>query len=284
MTYKVKGQEKKFPDWITPAQIKDAAHEAQIRDIFEKGEGFDPVKVERDEARKLIAEKYEPMAQSLNTASHFLKQGDLTSFFEVAEISEEAVIRWAIKRSNMDAGQKALDARQRGEAYNSFVGSTQQSVQQQDMQLQLAASRERELNLVISQPERAAFVTQFDARFGQPGRFVSEVIHRGQLYAAQGQDISVEQAVSEVLQLAGFGPGQGPAPAPVIPAAGPAAGAPPAAGPAATPPSVAAAGQPRARPPVIPNVQGSGGSPAKRVIKGRADLLAKRDELLAAGR
>ena len=41
----------------------------------------------------------------------------------------------------------------------------------------------------------------FDSKVGRPGAFREEVIKRGQMYAAQGNDISVEQAVQEVTNL-----------------------------------------------------------------------------------
>lgn len=283
MTYKSKGQERKFPDWLTPQQIKDEKHEAEVRALFEKAESFDPVKTERDQARELITKKYEPMAQAVQVASHFIQQKDLTSFFEVANISEEDVIRWAIQRSKLTDAEKSADAQVRTQNYQAFINQGAQTTQQQDLQLQLVASRERELSYVLSQPERAAFVESFDARLGK-GRFIQEVVRRGALYASGPNpvDVPVEQLVTEVMQLAGYVPGQAPAAAATPPAAGPAAT--PAGGQPAPNGTAPAAGQQRQRPPVIPNIQGSGASPAKKVIRNRSDLLAKRDELRAAGR
>lgn len=289
LTYKVKGQEKKFPDWVNPEVVKDAAAEAAIRETFEKSDGFDVVKADRDQARQQITEHFAPMADALGVATHFLQTKDLTSFFEVCNVDPRDVVKWSINYAQMTDDAKAADAVRRNEQYQAYVGSQQQDSGQSALQNSLVASRQRELNLVLSQPEKATAVAAFDQRFNKPGRFVQEVVDRGAAYALKGFDVPVDQLVSEVLALAGLVPGQVPTPAPVTPAAaGPAAAptVPAAAGPAAAPqPAPApAAGQPRVRPPVIPNIQGSGGSPVKNVIKTRSALLAKRDELRAQGR
>jgi hypothetical protein len=149
----------------------------------------------------------------------------------------------------------------------------QQNTQLSNMQQQMVAMREREVNMVLSRPDVVALSTSLDARFGKVGVLREEMINRGKLYHAQGMDISAEQALNEVLQLAGIAPGQG------TPVTNPGAGQ-------APQKKIAGTGQvlrPQNKQ-VIKNVGSGGKSPTKQVIKSMDDLRKRRDQLAAAGR
>jgi hypothetical protein len=252
--------------------IKDADTEKKIKELHEKAFGLDSVKVDRQMLKEKIEKHYEPLVQkhqgmikSIAQIDKMVETGDYDNFFSALEIPEQKILEWAVKKAQL----MSLTPQEQA-AYNQQVQERNQlyqlqhqnaETQEQLFQMQVQA-RTAQLSQELSKPEILNAVTAFDTRAGMQGAFQNEVIKRGQFYALQGKDISVEQAVKEVLALVGHvvQPGAG-SQQPVGNGAGQGGQAPQQQTPAQ-------------KPPVIPNVGGQGTSPAKRVVRSLDDIRA----------
>ncbi len=255
-------------EWVR-ASIKDAETEKKAKEIWEKAHGLDIIKPRmnefRDKARNYEHQLAEKTARE-NRLSQ-LAESDLNSFFKETKLSKEKIFQWTMDQLNYE--QLPQDQRHAIEGQRAAEERAQQSElkyqqAEQYFQQQQVHARTVELSSVLVKPEVNVVAENFDARGlkdrnGNPITFQSEVIRRGQLhFHTSGEDISAEQAVSEVLAIYGLQANQAPQ-APV--------GAPQA--PRATNP---------AKPPVIPAVNGKATSPTDRAVKSVADLEKIYDE------
>lgn len=181
--------------------------------------------------------------KSLISSPEFEKR-DYAAFFEKLGIPQEHILRYTkgiIDYQEMDPAQRAIiDHNRRVQAQLREQEEQSQLFQSQSQQMAVQA-RTMELNLELTKPNVSSFVTAFDELHGQ-GAFRTQVINTGaQIFYSQKRDASPSELVGLVMsQFKGIG-----APAPQT---------------APTKPVVQAPG---AKKPVIPTVQGTGGSPAK---------------------
>lgn len=272
--FKVKNTEKKMDDWLLPA-IKTPEQEKALRELHEKAYGLDHVKADRQSLKERLKgyearfeQEVAPVMQGVQKLNYALQQGNLGAAFDVLNIPKQAVLTWALQYAQMDAQQRAQVDGAGKTALQAFDQQLQGQSYQQQMQAQMAEFRSRELDFTLQRPDVTQAQQAFDSVHGE-GAFRNEVIRRGQFYAYQGKDIPAEQAVEEVMR---YVPRQSPqAPGSHVPAATPPQAA----------PSPAAAAQAQQAKPVIPNIQGQGTSPAKRVIGSMADIRKRRKELEA---
>jgi hypothetical protein len=264
--YKVFGKEKEIDEQFR-SLIKDAESEKRVREIFEKADGLEHVKEDRQTVRQQLeavkAERVE-LDKSLETLSHFVRTDNMKAFFETLKIPEDKILRYAYQRlqyREMTPEQRAqVDGQTQAEQRAYFLQQQNESLLQNFAQT-AETQRRSELEMHLAQPNIAQTVQAFDARVGKPGAFVEEVINRGKYHwFANQKDIPVSQAIAEVMSLIG--------------------GAPPAA-PAGLPNGVIPNGQQAGQShvpgqnqnkPVIPNIQGNGNSPAKKVPRSLDDL------------
>lgn len=268
--FKVLDKEQEIDEWLRPV-IKDAETEKKVKELYEKAYGLDYVKKDRQSLR----EQYQTTAQEVqhhrnvvNNVNEMLAKKDYDNLFgNVLKIPEDDILRQAQKILQLremppeqrQAYESHLQAKQRLselESQNQYLSQTYEQT--------AVHARTQELDWTLQRPEFSAVASQYDARLGE-GAFRQAVIERGKYHAlANGQDISPEQAVQEVLRFLG--------------------------GPQAFQPSPQAPGvmqqspQPVApqRPPVITNIQGRGTSPAKKVVKSLDDLKKRAKELAEA--
>lgn len=257
--FKVHGEEKEMDAWAKEL-VKTKEDEQKFREIHEKIYGIEHIKADREKYRaqaeefQPTVERYQALSQSLGALEAFVKSGNYDAFFQKLQIPENEIMNWAAKRlqyQEMSPEQRAeYDHNVAIQQQNVYQGQTLNEVQMQNHQLQ-HDRRLFELDQMSSKPEVAAAVQAYDQRFGETGKFRQEVINRGIYhYKVNGTDIPVEQAVNEVLAMAGLTPGQQ-APAQTAPQAQPQMA------PQPTAP---------AKKPVIPNVEGSGLSATKQPI------------------
>lgn len=272
--FRVRNQEKKFDDFILPA-IKDPETEKKVRELYEKAHGLDYIKEDRERLRGEldgVKREFTPVVQAVHKMAHFVKQKDYASFFNLAGIQPQEIFQWALNFAQMSPEQRMAHERAQTEAQRAYDLEQYTAQQQQQFQQQSAEYRARELDFTLGRPDVSQAAQAFDARYGD-GAFKTEVIRRGQFYAYQGQDISAEQAVSEVLRLAGQGGQQ--APQTTLPPQG-------AAIPQQVPqgqPAPQTVPQAQSQKPVIPNIQGRGTSPVKKVPKSLAEMRKLGQEL-----
>jgi hypothetical protein len=256
--------------------IKDAETEKKIREMHEKAFGLDSVKADRQSLKQKIETHYAPLEkthhQTMKTLEVFdkmIEKQDFDNFFSTLQISEQDVLKWAVKKAQLmeltpeQQAEYNRSVQERNRLYQ--LESQNQEFQDQSFDQQVQ-DRTSQLEQELSKPEVLNVVSSFDARVGTQGAFRAEVIKRGQLHAFQGNDISVEQAVKEVIDLMGGIPQvntpQGQSTAPANNNVNGTSGQAPQAQVQAP------------KPKVIPNVTGQGTSPVKKVVRSLDDLRA----------
>lgn len=266
--------------------IKSEEDEKYFRDIFERAHGLDHVKKDRTELReenqqlRSTAEQYATFYNQLN---NFRQQGDWDSYFEAQQVPPEVILKHANKLVNImnDPNQQNQYVQQRQQ----FWGQQQQQTQSRELEDNLTQSRTREVDLILNyHPEVSNAAQQFDQRAGRPGAFKQEMVAYGQrVWHAEGRDASAEEAAQHLLKIMGYQPNNGQNAPQMAPSQGqqqfgnqmqarqPGMQMPQQQQPAS-----------QARPPVLPNMDGSGsggGSAVRRpAIKSMDDLKRVREE------
>lgn len=253
--------EKEIPEWARPF-ITSQDLEKNVRELFEKSEGIDAVKQHRDQLvseNTAMREQWAPVVQQVQTLQGHLQRGDLDSFFEGCNLSEQQILKYALYRLQLRENPQAMQTHEQTRQLQLQNQAYQQQLQEVSSGYQNLAVQQRTMQLDshLGRPEILPAAQSFDARVGRPGAFRDEVIKRGKLYASMGQDVAVEQVANEVLQLIGWS-GQNNQAAQGAGATAMGAGA-----------AGATAGQPAA---TLPSVKGRGTSPAKKVIKSTDQL------------
>lgn len=260
LSYNVRGEEKQFDEWLAPV-ITSKEQEDAIRDLYTKANGLDILKSsfeERQTQYDEVSGKYNTIQENIKVLQDYVSNNDYGKFFESLNIPKEAVQKWMLSELNyqqMDPEQKqAYDQHWNTVRTNAELAreNEQLSTQFQEFQVQ---QRENELNQILTTPEVNATMQAFDQRMGRVGAFRDEVVRRAQAEAQlTGNDIPAQDAVNQLMQLIGFN-GNG----------------------AGTPPAQPQAVAPEQKP-VIPNIQGRGTSPVRKVPKSIDDMRAMYDE------
>lgn len=269
--YKIMDQEREFDEIFRPL-VKDPETEKKIKEFHEKAYGLDVVKADRDRVKEKAKEyetkykdfesKYSDLDKSLTQLGKFMAQDDLDSFFSSIRLPEEQVFRWVAKKlreMELPPEQRAEIQRQNEYRQRAYYLEQQNQDLETRYQAQQVQARTMELDTTLARPDVQQFVSEFDSRRGTPGSFRKAVIERGAtFYKLYGQDLPVEQAVSQVMQE--WKPFLTPQQATATPSTPQAATAP-------------------AKVPVIPAVQGSGSSPVRKVPRSVADLKQLADSM-----
>jgi len=262
--FKAADKEQEFDDFVRGA-IKSPEQEKKLRELYEKAYGLDHVKAERERFRtdyRNVNDQYSSLNKGLDHLSTMLKNKDYHGFFKALELPEQDVLQYALSRvqyKEMPPEQRqALDSQYEAQQKLAYLEQANQELVT-GYQSQMVQQRTSELDGYIGRPEVAQVASDFDARVGKPGAFRDEVIRRGQYYASlpESQDITVEQAVREIMGLVGFNNTQAQngaqaseqnmeesTPAPTM----------------------------QNQKPVIPNIKGRGTSPVKKVARSIEDL------------
>lgn len=255
--YKVLKEEKEIPEHFR-ALVKDAATEKQVRELFEKSDGLPAVTQHRDQLiqeNKVMREQWGPFVQDAQTALNAARKGDLDTFFEKVGLTEEQVLRYALKRLQLREKPELLEAHNRDRTFNQQLEDLRQENArlQQGLAETSTQSRARDLDMQLARTEIQAVVQAFNARAGNPQAFRNAVIERGQWHWSQGRDVPADQAVNEVLNFVGFTPGTG-----VVAGGAGAAGG-------------DGGGTPEPKP-TLPNIRGKGTAPVKKVPRSTEEL------------
>lgn len=265
--FKVLEEEKEFDEFLRGA-IKDEETEKQVRELYEKAYGLEHVKAERQKIRdeyKQLKEESDALNGALGQLSEYVNKDDLHTFFQELGIPEQKVLQYAIERaqySDLSPEQRQQWDQQYNERQRAYMLERQNQELLAAQQQSAVNQRVGELESYLQSPEISSVVQSFDSRVGKPGSFMAEVIKRGQYYASlpEPQDISVQQAVNEVLNLVG-GISQQQAAAAEIPVE-----------------------QKVIVPedkPTIPNIKGSGTSPTKKLPNSIDDLRKLQKQAMA---
>lgn len=283
-SFRVMDEQREFDEWIRPL-IKDKDTEAKFRDLHERAMGLDHVKTDRSTLRgenSSLKQEVGQYKEFVGNLSNFRQQAEETgnwdTYLEAVNIPPLAILRQAQKIIQLqdDPSRAASYQNERAQYWQNHELQQQQA----NLQQQMASMREQQVDMVLGNPTYNELVQQFDARMG-PGAFKNEVIKQGQYHwMSTKQDLGVMDAVQNVLKLAGFSPNS------MQPGANafnqpqqmagfnnPGQGQPQTfQGAYGGQPQMPAQPVAQARPPVLPNISGTGGSVVKAVPRSIDDL------------
>lgn len=276
--YKVMDQEKEIDDRLKTV-VKTKEDEDFVRDLLTKAEGLEVV----NSKHKKLEEKHIALEQDYNEqvipyvreventkkliAAPNYEQRDYDSFFQKLGIPKDHILKYTksiLDYQDATPEQRAAIDNQRNMRMQMMQQEEQSQFFQSQNQQFAVQARTFELNSELTKPEVNSFVTAFDNLHGN-GAFRNQVINQGALiFHNQKRDVPPSELVKLVMdQFKGI---QTVAPQ-VIPQNIPANQVPPK---TTTPP---------AKKPILPNVQGNGGSPAKKVFTSLDEIKAHRKSL-----
>lgn len=274
LTYKVYGEEKKFPEWAAKV-VTSKETEDQLRGVLQKSEAFDALKPkhettirERDEARRFV-DQSSADAQEMTR----LRDTNLPLFLKKMGVSDKAVldfgVQLAVAEKDPEAARALADRREAdARAFDQSI-ETRRATQTQAEQF--AEIHRTNVQTVMAQPDSQQFRARVDATYG-PGSFDRVFTETGEALCNQAGGYVPPAAVLEAMKTR-FGTAlvapqspqaQQPAPAPATqtaaPAAQPANGSP-------------AAKAPHQRPKTLPNVgRGTSVTPTKTRMRSLEDV------------
>jgi hypothetical protein len=202
-----------------------------------------------------------------------LQQKNYAAFFQGCGVPLQDVLNFSLQYAQMDPAAKANLQNQANQTFTNHANQVQNQNTLSALQRDLVNARDREINLLLSRPDVAPIGMELDQRFGRLGVLRDEIINRGKFYAAQGQDVPAEQLLSEVIALSGIQAGGQPSgriPNPTNGGGGQ--------------PSPGGTGPVPQNRGTMTHLRGSGRSPARKVVRSRADLRERAKQLEAQGR
>jgi len=270
-SFKVHDESMEFDEFFSPLLVnKDA--EKKLRDLHERAYGLDHVKqdrqVLRDDNQKLHTEmgNYNTVKKDLQQLGTYLKNGDMQSFLEAHEISDDQIYGYAMQKLRMqeDPSLQGQYDQNRANQLNQDSQAAEIARLQGQVREDGYQRRENELNFSMSDPIVQQAENEYNSRMGN-GAFRSEVISRGQMhYRNTNSDLSAQDAVKQVMSVMGYQQ-QGQA----APQAQQTYGQTPQ---YVAPQQAPMQGQQRGKPEVIPNIRGRSSTPVKRIPKSIQEL------------
>ena len=205
--FKVMEQEKDFDDFIIPT-LKDEDTEKKVRDLYERAYGIDHVKADRqtlrDENKQLKEEnqKQAGMLQYNGMVNQFIESGDYDNVFASLGINPQQILQWSLAKAQRSPEQLRQDQVDSNNRLQNMQMMQNMQNQQQNYASQLVSARERELDLVLSQPNVSPVVQAYDTSRGKIGAFREECINRGKYHATVNNfDAPASQVVTEMLGM-----------------------------------------------------------------------------------
>lgn len=260
--FKVMDKEHEIDEWLRPV-IKNQDLEKKVKELYEKAYGLETIKPKHQAVKDELEQSKSKIAETdkaLDILGKYVSENDFDSFFEGLNIPKNKILEYAlelVKREQMSPEQKAQwqsskQAKEAARYYEAENSRLQQSQQQFAVQ-----QRTFELDVALGVPEAKAVAEAYNAGMGSQGAFKDYCIQIGQAYAARGQDIPANVAVSEAVKhLKAINPSLG----------------------SVTGINAAQVVQ-SSQKPVIPNIQGRGTSAVKPAVKSLEDLKRRAKEL-----
>lgn len=262
LSYKVRDEELKMDDWVKD-KIENEDDLKKFQDLYTRGHGLEIAKKERDDYKTQLSE----VDTNLKYLADAVNKGRVDEFIETLGLPKEQFINYAIqelKYREMPAEERAkVDEQKRIQQYQ-----RQLEMQNQQMQQQYDNEQKQRLNLEIdttlNNGEYKDIAQNYDQRVGKPGAFRNLVVERGIFHEiTNGRQITVQEAAQEAAQIIG----------------GFQAGTQNLSQQSATAGTQPATKVRQEKKPVLPNVQGQGTSPTKRMPTSVDDLRKRHKEL-----
>lgn len=277
--YKAALQEKEVDEFWRPL-IKDAESEKRVIEALQRLDGFDSVKSSREKLNQEYQSLFNDFSEQnklVQRVEKSLQSNDLSSAFRQLGVTNEQVFKWTqeqLQRMEMPPEQrKAYEEAEQLRAQQMDV-QEQMSQYQRMYEDQAVQARTVHLDLVLSRQDVAKAAESWDSLMGEQGAFRNLVIQEAQNQWFQSQrDLSAEQAVQLVMQKFGK----------VMSGQASMMQSQPQAGVAQIQqPMTQPAPQAQQQKPVIPNINGKGTAPIKKVPKSLDDLKKMAKELQAS--
>lgn len=266
--FKVKSYDKEFeiPEMFR-GLIKDDATQKEVQAIFEKAYGMDmakPIHQSTQEKYRDLNSRHTQLNQELQAAGTAATRGDYDTAFKLMGIDSDQVLDYFIEKARvmqLPPDQRQVVETQKQMEQRLYQTELQNRDLQQRYESQVIAQKQNSLSVALQRPGVAETAQQYDQRVNQPGAFAQKVIERAAWLEQQtGQDVTADQAVADLLQFVDvWRQPQAPQNAPA--------------------PQQTQELPRRQNPPVIPNIQGKGVSPVKRIPKSIAELKALADSM-----
>lgn len=199
--YKVRDQEKEISEMYR-SLIKDEKTEKEVKQLFEKAEGLDFVKQDRAN----IKSEYEgfknqamPYLQVYHQFTSMVEKGNLGAALQVAGITDEQIFEYAVQKLELEKNphQAALyKNHQQASLRELELEGKVRSFEQQQVQAQAQQFNHDLDNTLLGHRD---LVSQVDEKLGKMGAFKDEVITLGTYEFNRGNNLSIEQAVEQVL-------------------------------------------------------------------------------------
>jgi len=273
-SYTVNDEEKEVPEYLK-SLIDSKEREDEIKDILTRADGLPFVKEGRDKYKQdfenlsgehsQVRQEYENQSKAVAHLMGLAKKGDpvaIEEFRRQLEIPKEVLLSWAIEEARIqqlppeERARYNKDWELREETRRLRMENEALSHRSMDAEV---AALEREIDYEVSRPEVNTVMQAYDRQMGQVGAFRQLIKEQGAgMSQAIGNTAPVKQVIERVLKLTN---------SVAVPANGngqTTQGAQP--------------GAPAAKPPVIPNVRGSGSSVVGRPIRTLDDLKKLAEE------
>lgn len=281
---KVMDNEYEIPEHIASA-IQSEEQAKEIKEIYEKAYGLDPLKAKRDYFKEQsqnyqsqyqeINNKYTEQSNMLNFYNDLINKGDMAIFQKFTGVSDQMVLDRAaeiIRHNELTPQERAeynrnIESRQRQYSQDFY---NQNQASQADFDA--ITEQHRKLDDHLDQGQFSGFVNEFDKRNGY-GSFKNAVIQRAiqmeEAASKSGQPkvVSIEEAVDSTLNYLGYSQGQSTIPQQNLEQTG------------TTPEQANSPKVVVQKKPVIPKVTSGGKSPVKKTVKSLDDLRKLADQL-----
>lgn len=198
--YSVKGQEKEI-DEMFRALVKDAESEKKVKALFEKADGIEHVKMDRDSLKKEYGgfkEQVVPYLQEYHKFTSLRDKGSLGAAFQVAGITDEQIFEYALQK---------LELSQNPQQSNLYKNHTEASLREIEMEtkLQHYQMRDQQMEQYRFQSDldqslnaNKEIANSVDSKIGRIGAFKEEVIALGVFEAQRGNILSINDAVDAI--------------------------------------------------------------------------------------
>jgi len=274
--YKSMGEEHEFDDFLVEA-IKTPEQEEAVKRLYEKASGLEHLETKNTMLKEQM-EGIQPeldegrgLKQEVGFYNNLIGQKKYHELFRSINIKDEDILNVA----HTILQYKELTPQQQG-VYDSNIQSHQRlhqlELQTHQLQQQVTDSNQGnhavELDQILNDPSTMQAVSAYDTRLGENGAFKKEVINRAAMLEQQSEGKNIltpKQAVDQVLKIIGHVAEPQSTQASSSDVVNP-----------ETPPSQVVV---PTKKPTLPNVKGSGKSPAKKVFKSIADLRKLADTL-----
>lgn len=272
--YVAAAQQKEIEEFWRPL-IKDKESEERVKEFLTKYDAFDSVKESRNKIQEhydSLLSDYEAQAQVVNRVESALDRGDLSSAFRQLGLKDEDIFKWTQQRLQMmelPPEQRAQLEAAEQQRLQQFELEDERSYLEKQYQEQAVQVRTMQLDMVLNRSDVSQAAQAWDKATGEFGAFKNLVISEAQnTFHRTGQDLTPEQAVQQVMQRFGK----------LLPQQGGAGEVVPQAHTAQSQTPVAPLDKP-----VIPNINGKGASPIKKVPRSLDDLKKLQKEAALNG-